>query len=94
MNIVLPPELEQLVTARVQSGRYSSVSEVIREALESDQYEIYAKYNLIVDLFRSLEEHEENERALIRKLFIDDLVNQTSLSAFIEEKPSNIFDEK
>jgi antitoxin ParD1/3/4 len=33
MNVVLPPELEQLVTARVQSGRYSSVSEVIREAL-------------------------------------------------------------
>jgi len=33
MNIALPPELEQLVTARVQSGRYSSVSEVIREAL-------------------------------------------------------------
>ena len=33
MNVALPPELEQLVTARVQSGRYSSVSEVIREAL-------------------------------------------------------------
>src|SRR5262245_57329871 len=29
MNIALPPELEQLVTARVQSGRFSSVSEVI-----------------------------------------------------------------
>lgn len=33
MHVALPPELEQLVTARVQSGRYSSVSEVIREAL-------------------------------------------------------------
>ena len=33
MNVALPPELEQLVTARVRSGRYSSVSEVIREAL-------------------------------------------------------------
>ena len=25
MNVALPPELEQLVTARVQSGRYSFV---------------------------------------------------------------------
>ena len=33
MHVALPPDLEQLVTARVQSGRYSSVSEVIREAL-------------------------------------------------------------
>lgn len=33
MNVTLPSELEQLVTARVQSGRYSSVSEVIRAAL-------------------------------------------------------------
>jgi antitoxin ParD1/3/4 len=33
MHVALPPDLEQLVTARVQSGRYSSVSEVMREAL-------------------------------------------------------------
>jgi antitoxin ParD1/3/4 len=33
MHVALLPDLEQLVTARVQSGRYSSVSEVIREAL-------------------------------------------------------------
>ena len=33
MHVALPPDLEQLVTAPVQSGRYSSVSEVIREAL-------------------------------------------------------------
>ena len=33
MHVTLPSELAQLVTARVQSGRYSSVSEVIREAL-------------------------------------------------------------
>ena len=33
MRVAIPPELEQLVTARVQSGRYSSVSEAIREAL-------------------------------------------------------------
>jgi antitoxin ParD1/3/4 len=33
MNIQLTPELEQLVQSKVQSGRYNSASEVIREAL-------------------------------------------------------------
>jgi len=33
MNINLTPELEQLVQAKVQSGRYNSASEVVREAL-------------------------------------------------------------
>ena len=35
MNVSLTPELEQLVAEKVQSGRYSSASEVIREALEA-----------------------------------------------------------
>jgi antitoxin ParD1/3/4 len=33
MNISITPELEQLVSAKVQSGMYQSASEVIREAL-------------------------------------------------------------
>jgi antitoxin ParD1/3/4 len=33
MNVHLTPELEQLVQTKVQSGRYSSASEVVREAL-------------------------------------------------------------
>jgi antitoxin ParD1/3/4 len=33
MNIQLTQELEQLVQSKVQSGRYNSASEVIREAL-------------------------------------------------------------
>lgn len=33
MNIHLTKELEQLVQAKVQSGRYNSASEVVREAL-------------------------------------------------------------
>jgi antitoxin ParD1/3/4 len=33
MNENLTPELEQLVQAKVQSGRYNSASEVVREAL-------------------------------------------------------------
>jgi len=33
MNVSLTPELEQFVSAKVQSGRYNSASEVVREAL-------------------------------------------------------------
>jgi antitoxin ParD1/3/4 len=33
MNISLTPELEQFVQVKVQSGRYNSASEVVREAL-------------------------------------------------------------
>jgi antitoxin ParD1/3/4 len=33
VNIHLTPELEQLVQSKVQSGRYNSASEVVREAL-------------------------------------------------------------
>jgi antitoxin ParD1/3/4 len=33
MNVSLTPELERLVQLKVQTGRYTSASEVIREAL-------------------------------------------------------------
>jgi antitoxin ParD1/3/4 len=33
MNVSLTPELEQLVTEKVESGTYNSASEVVREAL-------------------------------------------------------------
>lgn len=33
MNVDLTPELEQLVRSKVESGRYNSASEVVREAL-------------------------------------------------------------
>lgn len=33
MNVSLTPELERLVNQKVQSGMYSSASEVVREAL-------------------------------------------------------------
>ena len=33
MNVSLTPELEKLVTRKVESGRYQSASEVIREGL-------------------------------------------------------------
>ena len=41
MNVSLTPELEKFVSAKVEAGRYSSASEVVREALrlleEQDQ---------------------------------------------------------
>ena len=33
MNVSLTPELEKFVTEKVDSGRYTSASEVVREAL-------------------------------------------------------------
>jgi antitoxin ParD1/3/4 len=33
VNVSLTPELEELIHERVRSGRYSSASEVVREAL-------------------------------------------------------------
>jgi antitoxin ParD1/3/4 len=33
MNISLTPELERLILQKVESGRYSTASEVVREAL-------------------------------------------------------------
>ncbi len=33
MNVSLTPDLERFVTAKVESGRYNSASEVVREAL-------------------------------------------------------------
>jgi antitoxin ParD1/3/4 len=33
MNVSLTPQLEEFVSAKVQSGRYNSASEVVREAL-------------------------------------------------------------
>jgi len=33
MNVSLTPELEQFVNNKVESGRYNSASEVVREAL-------------------------------------------------------------
>lgn len=33
MNVSLTPELEKFINAKVESGRYNSASEVVREAL-------------------------------------------------------------
>lgn len=43
MNVSLTPELEKFIESKVESGRYTSASEVVREALrlleKKDQHE-------------------------------------------------------
>ncbi len=47
LNVSLPPELEKRVRLRVESGLYSSASEVIREALRMfEAYEDVRAANL------------------------------------------------
>jgi antitoxin ParD1/3/4 len=56
MNVSLTKELEQLVNAKVKSGRYLSASEVVREALR-----------LLEDRDRLQELHREELRRDIQK---------------------------
>jgi antitoxin ParD1/3/4 len=48
MNVSLTPELEQMVAEKVQSGRYTSASEVIREALRLLEEQDRLKQNHLV----------------------------------------------
>jgi antitoxin ParD1/3/4 len=54
MNIHLTRELEQLVQSKVQSGRYNSASEVVREALrlmeERDRYKQEIRLKIVEGL--------------------------------------------
>ncbi len=67
MHVDLTPELEQLVQTRMKSGRYNSVSEVVREALrllERDE-----ELTIRRDGFR--EDIEEGWRSARRGEFVD-----------------------
>lgn len=56
MNVSLTPELEKLVDDRVKSGRYTSASEVIREALRLlDRFDA-AQQLALVELNRRIDE--------------------------------------
>ena len=56
MNISLTPELEKLVEERVKSGRYTSASEVIREALRLlDRFD-EAQRQALIELNRKIDE--------------------------------------
>jgi antitoxin ParD1/3/4 len=56
MNISLTPELEKMVDERVKSGRYTSASEVVREALRLlDRFDD-AQRQALIELNRKIDE--------------------------------------
>jgi len=66
MNVSLTPELEKFVGAKVESGRYNSASEVVREALRLlEQHELARAAQLAAfnqELGRRLASLERGER--------------------------------
>ena len=74
MNVSLTSELERLVQARVESGRYNSASEVVREALrlleDHDQARSaqLQKFNeQLQGCLKSLDRGEHAEPAVVRR---------------------------
>ena len=67
MNVSLTPKLEQYVQAKVESGRYNSASEVVREALRllEDQERAHAaqRAEFNQELGRRLASLDRGERA-------------------------------
>ena len=65
MNVSLTPELEELVNRKVQSGLYSSASEVIREGLrllkEQDDLRLLRQEELKRELLRGYEQAQRGE---------------------------------
>ena len=80
LNVSLTPELERFVSAKVESGRYQTASEVIRDGLrlleerersrESDLKEVRQKIALALDQAErgELFDGEEVFRDLLEKL--------------------------
>jgi antitoxin ParD1/3/4 len=66
MNVSLTPELEKFVSAKVESGRYNSASEVVREALrlleEHDQARAAQLADFNQELTRRLESLDRGEQ--------------------------------
>lgn len=54
MNVSLTPELEQFVSTKVESGRYNSASEVVREALRLLEEQDQAKARQLAEFNREL----------------------------------------
>ena len=54
MNVSLTPELEQFVSTKVESGRYNSASEVVREALRLLEEQDQAKAMQLAEFNREL----------------------------------------
>jgi antitoxin ParD1/3/4 len=55
MNVSLTPELQQFVQSKVESGRYNSASEVVREALRLLEDHEQARATQLAEFNRELE---------------------------------------
>jgi antitoxin ParD1/3/4 len=55
MNVSLTPELERLVQEKVKSGRYASVSEVIREGLRLLEEQDELRLQRLADVGRKID---------------------------------------
>ena len=55
MNVSLTPELEQMVAEKVESGRYTSASEVIREALRLLEEQDQLKQKRLAEVRRKID---------------------------------------
>ncbi|HVT52782.1 MAG TPA: type II toxin-antitoxin system ParD family antitoxin [Dongiaceae bacterium] len=77
MQISLPPKLEELVREKVESGRYSDASEVIRDALKLMQ-ELDAVQGMKLERLREELAKGEADLAAGRKTVI---ANDDELSA-------------
>ena len=83
MNVSLTPALEKFVADKVQSGRYTSASEVVREALRlSEQHEISRETQL--KAFN--EELDRRIAALDRGEFVDAETIKAELAAKSRER--------
>jgi len=79
MNVSLTPELEKFVSAKVNTGRYNSASEVVREALRLLEEN---------DRVRSLQLREFNEElgARLSALDLGEKVNPEVTRARLQNK--------
>ena len=72
MNVSLTPELERFVSTKVESGRYNSASEVVREALrllEEHEHARSAQLTQLNDeLARRLASLDRGERVDAREI--------------------------
>ena len=68
MNVSLTPELEEFVSAKVQSGRYNSASEVVREALRLLEEHDQARASRLANSMARLA--AVSLRSIVARLFI------------------------
>ena len=61
MNVSLTPELERLVTEKVESGLYQTASEVVREALRLLKERDHARERLRADVQAGFDELARGE---------------------------------